>query len=216
MCSALWVFLSWVFIFGWHPPVQSQSASYGPSLNLLYVSVGIGIAIGWPLLRLSARPIPKPAMQAALDGLAIFMLLQIVVWPLRLVTSWTLSRALALDGALAAAIALTGALLALSSGDLRPRARSFAMAAMVVIALLAPISTWMFGAEHVPAFVEAISPPALLARFSAPKPLDPDAAELRVLQGAVAVAGALWVVVCLSRLLGRRAAVRQGAVDPLS
>ncbi|MFZ9881363.1 MAG: hypothetical protein ACO3QC_08180, partial [Phycisphaerales bacterium] len=178
------MFLSWVFIFGWHPPVQSQAASYGPSLNLLFVSVGIGIAVGWPLLRLSARPIPKPAMQAALDGLAIFMLLQIVVWPLRLVTSWTLARVLALDGALAAAVAITGAMLALSTGDARPRTRSIAMATMLVVAMLAPLGAWLFGAERVPTFVEAVSPPALLARFSAPKPLDPDAADVRVLQGA--------------------------------
>lgn len=216
MCAALWVFLSWILIFGWHPPVQSQSASYGPSLNLLYVSVGIGIVVGWPLLRLSGRPVPRPAMQAALDGFALFMLLQIVVWPLRLVTAWTLSRTLALDAAIAAAIAMTGALLALWAGRAEPAPRASAMATFVLLAMAAPLARWFGGLDAPPWPVESISPPALLSRFSAPKPLDPDAADFRVLETAGWVAAALWIAVPAALALRARRAVSHPNGDPLS
>lgn len=216
MCAALWTFLSWILIFGWHPPAQSQSASYGPSLNLLYVSIGIGIVVGWPLLRLSGRPVPRPAMQAALDGFAVFMLLQIVVWPLRLVTAWTLSRTLALDAALAAAIAMTGALLAMSAGSTEPKARASAMATFVLLAMAAPLARWMGALDAPPWPIESISPPALLSRFSAPKPLDPDAADFTVLRTAGWAAGILWIAVPALLAWRARRSVSHGSGDPLS
>ncbi len=50
MLSSLWVFLCWILLFGFRPPVQPQAASYGPSIQMLFLLIGVGIAIGWPLL----------------------------------------------------------------------------------------------------------------------------------------------------------------------
>jgi hypothetical protein len=93
--SALWIFIAWVTLFGFSPPVQAQSSSYGPSIQLLFATIGVGIAIAWPMLRLAGRASSVPLTQSIFDGLAILVLLQVVLWPLRLVTAWSLSRTIA-------------------------------------------------------------------------------------------------------------------------
>ncbi|MBI1303263.1 MAG: hypothetical protein GC172_05695 [Phycisphaera sp.] len=217
--AALWIFLSWVLLFGIRPPVQPQAASYGPSLEILFVSIGIGIAIGWPLLRLSARPSRAPILQAVLDALALVVLVQVVVWPLRLVTSWTLTRTLCVIGALAAAIALTAALLGAVQGARSQLRRTAGMlvaagAALVPFALavvgewFAPSADSSFGA---PGTVETeargwldsvlpVSAPALLGRFASPTPLDPPSTDLAILRTALVVAVVAWTVLLTARV----------------
>jgi hypothetical protein len=210
MLSAAWIFVCWVFLFGVHPPVQPQAASYGPSIHLLFVLMGVGIAIGWPLLRLSGRRSAVPAAQAALDAVSMFVLIQVVVWPLRLVTSWTLPRTIVVDSAIAAAIATTAALLAATQGSPRPRVRWAAMAC----AVLAVLSPWMLdalwvggGASAYGPFggfareaLEALSAPALLARFSEPATLDPTDADRTIMSRAIALAVVAWMAVAAARL----------------
>ena len=92
MLASAWVFASWLTIFGFRPPVQPQAASYGPGIQMLLLMIGVGIGVAWPLLRLSGAPSRAPLAQAAIDGVSLLVLLQVVIWPLRLVTSWTLPR----------------------------------------------------------------------------------------------------------------------------
>jgi hypothetical protein len=208
MLSAGWIFASWIALFGFHPPVQPQAASYGPSIQLLFILLGVGIAIGWPLLRLSGRPSAVPVAQAALDGVSIFVLVQVVVWPLRLVTNWTLPRTIVVDAAIAAAIATTAAVLAASQGRPRPRSRMIAMVIGVSLVLL----PWTLGALRlgppVDAFLRdtatALSAPALLGRFTAPATLDPTDADRALALRAFACSTVAWVLVVLLRLTPRR------------
>jgi len=144
MIAAIWVFLSWVLLFGIRPPIQPQTASYGPTLELLFISIGVGVAIGWPLLRLSARPSRAPIGQALFDGLALILLMQVVIWPLRLVSNWTIPRMWLILASLGAAIALTGALLAATQGSTNRATRTRAMTLAVVIAL-APLGVRLVG-----------------------------------------------------------------------
>lgn len=144
MIAAIWVFLSWVLLFGIRPPIQPQAASYGPTLELLFISIGVGVAIGWPLLRLSARPSRAPIGQALFDGMALILLMQVVIWPLRLVSNWTIPRMWLILASLGAAIALTGALLAATQGSTNRATRTRAMTLAVVIAL-APLGVRLVG-----------------------------------------------------------------------
>lgn len=218
MLASVWVFVSWILLFGFKPPVQPQASTYGPSIQMLMALCGVGIAVAWPMLRLSARPSSAPSAQAALDGVSIFMLLQVVVWPLRLVTSWTLARAIAVDGALAASIMLTSAILAMTQGSASRRTRTAAMLVCVllamlpgVVAVIANLTTDPSGMPGdpdgpLPHLIDSLSAPALVARFSEPDTLDPSAGDRILLFRAFAVAAAAWGISIATTLVQRDAA----------
>lgn len=237
MLAALWVFCSWILLFGFRPPVQPQAASYGPTLELLFALIGVGIAIGWPLLRLSARPSSAPILQPVFDALAIFVLMQVVVWPLRLVSNWTLPRTWLVVGALAVSLAVTGAILALALGSPSRRTRTHAMIASVTAALL-PIAVLIVGEAIAPTgspvFADSpralgdgswrplvewavpASAPVLLGRCAEAVPLDPNPAEWALLRTGIVVALALWTVAIIGRLRSLGRGHRPDAPDPLS
>jgi hypothetical protein len=246
MIAAIWVFLSWVLLFGLRPPIQPQAASYGPTLELLFVSIGVGVAIGWPLLRLSARPSRAPIGQALFDAMAIMLLMQVVIWPLRLVSNWTIPRMWLILASLGAAIALTGALLSASQGSTNRATRTRAMALAVAVAL-APLGVRLVGESIAPSgspifdvspssasadadspqtptpawtgLVEQLAPlsgPVLLGRASAPMPLDPSDREWAVLRRAGLIILVCWVVAVLLAARSRRAAIRPEGPVPLS
>lgn len=237
MLAALWVFTAWILLFGLRPPVQPQTASYGPTLEILFASIGVGVAIGWPLLRLSARPSSAPVLQSMLDALALMILLQVVVWPLRLVSSWTLPRTWMIVGAICVAVLLSGAVLAMTSSAQRRRTRTNAMIACVALAVL-PVGVALVGEMIAPTgspdfaespategagtwraateFLVPFSAPVLLSRCAEAVPLDPTAAEwglLRLGGGACAVA---WVAAIGLRALARKLPLRPEGADPLS
>ena len=199
--ASLWIFFGWLLLFGPHPPVQPQVASYGPPIQMLMMMIGVGIGIGWPLLRLTGQPSAMPAAQAALDGLSIFVLLQVVVWPLRLVTSWTLARAISLDAAIAASITLTAALLALTQGCRSAKARTLAMVVFVALSVAPGVGAAFAGDPlarpgddgPVRRLLVAGSSPALLVRCSEPITLDPSQSDREVLFRAFALASAGWL-----------------------
>ena len=213
--SALWIFTAWASLFGFSPPVQAQSSSYGPSIQLLFATIGVGIAIAWPMLRLAGRASSVPLTQSIFDGLAILVLLQVVLWPLRLVTAWSLDRTIALDAMLAMTIVSTGALLSLASASTRARTRSFAMFVLVVIALGPPIFTATIGlAAHAffnidletPYALSAASAPAALAEFSAPRPLDTTIEDAILVRHAAVHAAVAVALACVAAVLrGERA-----------
>jgi hypothetical protein len=149
-----------------------------------------------------------PVAQAALDGVSIFVLVQVVVWPLRLVTNWTLPRTIVVDAAIAAAIAISAAVLAAAQGRRGPRCRMIAMGVGVCLVLL----PWILGALRlgppIDAFLRetatALSAPALLGRFSGPATLDPTDADRALVLRACACSMLAWAVVFLLRLSPRR------------
>lgn len=170
MVAAIWVFVTWVLLFGIRPPIQPQAASYGPTLELLFASIGVGLSIGWPLLRLSSRPSASPVLQALFDGFALLVLLQVVIWPLRLVSSWTIPRMWFIVGALTAATMISAAILAAAQGSHHRRVRTMAMVLAAVLALLPLGSRIAF---------EWIAPPASDATTSTfdPAPARGDSAQ---------------------------------------
>ena len=236
MLAALWVFCTWILLFGLRPPVQPQTASYGPTLEILFASIGAGIAIGWPLLRLSARPSSAPVLQSAFDALALAILLQVVVWPLRLVSNWTLPRTWMIVAALCVSIAFSGALLGLATGSTHRRTRTWAMAACVLLAAmpilvaivgegLAPTGSPVFGGgstvsrESWRAYAEFLVPtsaPVLLGRCAEAVPLDPAPSEWNLIRLGGTACAALWVAAIVRSRFTRRIPLRPAAADPLS
>ncbi len=191
MLTALWVFVSWIWLFGFSPPLQAQASSYSPSIRLLFASIGVGIGVAWPLLRLSGRASRAPCMQSTYDALAVLVILQVVLWPLRLVTSWTLTRALVLDGALACSIASIASVLALTNGLQRERTRSIVMSALCVVALV-PGAWIVCAGGDAPPLATALSAPKLLAFLADATPLDPQEREWNLV-GLACASAIFWL-----------------------
>ncbi|MHC5025110.1 MAG: hypothetical protein ACYTGG_14600, partial [Planctomycetota bacterium] len=98
--SSLWLIGSWGLSIGLRRPVEPSSASYTPGVRMMLLCVAIGIMIAWPLLRLSQRSTPRPLAQTLLDLTVLAALIQVVIWPLRLVTPWSPQRTAAVDATL--------------------------------------------------------------------------------------------------------------------
>lgn len=197
--AAAWIFLGWIIIFGWKPPVQPQAASYADGLQLLFAMIAVGTSVLWPLVRLSGRPSSAPIMQALFDAFAILVLLQVVVWPLRLVSNWTVERSIAIDCGLAATLFTTAAILGIAQGRPGSRPRTIAMAVVVVLASIPPLVERAGSADGALSPLAALSGPLLLGRLAGPNPLDPSAAEWALLKAAAALVGAAWATAVVLR-----------------
>jgi len=136
--ASLWLVGSWLITIGLRTPIQPVSASYTPSVRMMLLCVMIGLMIGWPLLRLSQRTVAHPVGQTLLDLVVLLALTQVVVWPLRLVTPWSITRTAAIDLTMMSWVVLAGAIVASAVGSDRAGVRSLAMLACLGLCLLGP------------------------------------------------------------------------------
>ena len=141
--ASIWLIGSWIIAIGVRAPVQPSSASYTPGVRLMLLCVTTGLMIGWPLLRLSQHCAIYPMRQTMLDLLVLLGLVQVVIWPLRLVTSWTAMRTAAIDATLAGWVLLAGAVIASAIGTDRKGPRMLAMAACLAMCVLGPALAWV-------------------------------------------------------------------------
>lgn len=137
--ASAWIAASWLLLVGPTPPLQPTSLSYTPAIRMMVQSMLVLTVIAWPLVRLSCTPRPRPVLSAALDTIAIVVFWQIMLWPMRLVTTWPVGRVLVVDAEAVAASLLVGGLVAWATATARGRTAA-------MIALLA----WSIG---VPALV---------------------------------------------------------------
>ncbi len=141
--ASIWLIASWIIALGWRTPVQPSSACFTPGVRLMLLCVTIGVLIGWPLLRLSQSRPWYPLQQTMLDLMVLLGLVQVVIWPLRLVTNWTPFRTAAIDATLAGWLLLTGAIVAAGVTSERSGPRLLSMIACVAICLLGPALAWL-------------------------------------------------------------------------
>ena len=143
LLASIWLIGSWVGAIGLRMPVQPSAASYEPGVRLMLIGLTAGLTIAWPLLRLSQRASRVPARQVVLDLIVLLALVQVVIWPVRLVTNWPTLRTAALDATLAGWALLAGAIVASATATNRAGPRHLAMAACVGMCALAPAVTWL-------------------------------------------------------------------------
>jgi hypothetical protein len=141
--ASLWLIGSWLIAIGVRAPVQPSSASYTPGVRLMLLCVTTGMMTCWPLLRLSQSRPPYPILQTLLDLCVLVGLVQVVVWPLRLVTNWTPLRTAAIDATLIGWVMLAGALMAAAITSDRRGPRNLAMATCIAMCLLGPAMAWI-------------------------------------------------------------------------
>jgi hypothetical protein len=141
--GSLWLIGSWLLSIGVRTPIQPVSANYTPGVRTMLLCLAVGLLVAWPLLRLSQPPRTSPIGQTMLDLVSLIALVQVVVWPLRLVTPWPLSRTAAMDATLTGWLLLAGAIVASACGAARAGPRCLAMAACVSLCVLGPALTWI-------------------------------------------------------------------------
>ena len=213
MLASLWLGASWLLLIGFRPPVQAQSASYTPGVRLMLLSIAAGLVVAWPLLRLSGPIRPRPALQALLDLAVLLCLVQVVLWPLRLVTPWPTGRAAAIDLCLAGWGLAVAAVVAAGSGPGRQASigtrRTVAMTVAVALAAAAPLLVLLGGrslpfSEHpASASLAAWSPATALWSLTAAGFEPPTPAEWRLAGTGLGIALAAWLAFGLSRLVRR-------------
>jgi hypothetical protein len=139
LLASVWLVASWVLAIGLRTPIYATSAAYTPGVRLMLICLVLGLMIGWPLLRLSQPPMPFPLRQVLLDLIVLLSLVQVVLWPLRLVTTWSVSRTAAIDGTLTAWAVLAGACVASAVGLPRSGPRNLAMLGCVGMCVIGPV-----------------------------------------------------------------------------
>jgi hypothetical protein len=141
--ASLWLIGSWLVTIGVKTPIQPVSASYTPAVRMMLLCLVIGLMIGWPVLRLSQHATARPIAQTLLDLVVLLALTQVVIWPLRLVTPWTVARTAAIDATLSGWVLLTGAIVASAVGSSVNGVRTLAMVVCLGLCLLGPaLAAW--------------------------------------------------------------------------
>lgn len=141
--ASIWLIGSWVIAIGLKRPVQPSSSSYEPGVRLMLICLTTGLMIGWPLLRLSQISTRLPMRQTILDLIVLLSMVQVVLWPLRLVTTWPVERTAAIDATITGWLLIFGAVIAAAIGSDRRGPRNLAMIVCIGLCLAGPVVTWI-------------------------------------------------------------------------
>lgn len=207
--ATVWLLAAWALTVGfWPPPVQPSSSSYEPGVRLMLLSLAVGLYVAWPMLRLSQAAPSLPVHQTVLDLFVLASMLQVVLWPLQIVTRWSPTRTAAIDLTMLGWLLVVAAIVASTIGTNRRGPRTLGMLACLVLCLAGPLVRQALPAD---ADVEAIlpdllelSPLLLVHRLGDGGGAPIDLLEWRWI-GLLGLAGVLaWVAVGTSRAAARR------------
>ena len=200
--ASVWLIASWVIAIGVRAPVQPSSASYTPAVLLMMQCVTAGLMIGWPLLRLSQTRPMWPLRQTLLDLAVLLGLVQVVIWPLRLVTTWTPLRTAAIDATLAGWTALAGAMIAAAITTNRSGPRVLAMGACLGMCVLGPVLAWIAVSTGVDVLqLVGLSPFMAVKTLGGGGGSHPSEVQWRWIALLSFAAAAVWLALSASRLL---------------
>ena len=139
----IWLVATWFQSVGFEPPIYANAATYEPGVREMLLFVMLGLTIAWPLYRLSSPRSHWPVSQVVLDLVVLLSMVQVVLWPLRLVTTWTNPRTAALDATICFWTLIIGAFVALAMTSRNGAVRAATMLLCIVICFLAPITRWI-------------------------------------------------------------------------
>lgn len=170
----LWLLGSWAVTLTLDSPV--------PAVRWMVFAVFTGLAVVWPVVRLSqdTRPGGGRVWTIVIDWVCLVLIFQAVVWPLSLVAGWTWQQALWIDAAITAWSLLMGAVVALGRLFASAVARGAAMAACLLLILGAPalrtiagVGTPGQGGAGAQEWTQGLEPLTLLWRLTQ-RPVDVD------------------------------------------
>ncbi|MSR69863.1 MAG: hypothetical protein EXS17_05905 [Phycisphaerales bacterium] len=134
IAAGLWILLALFLALGTTLPLQVTPASLAPAVRVTIVTCLVGGLIAWPLVRLSQVTAVPGVLRPLIDAATLACLLQLVIWPLRLATPWTIERTVLIDlCALSSLVAVAGVVAAGCCWS-RSSVRAVAMVLCLVIA----------------------------------------------------------------------------------
>jgi len=203
--SAAWLLGSWLLTMGLQTPVQPTASSFMPGVRLMLVCISVGLTIAWPLMRLSQRPVARPIGQTLLDLVVLLMLLQVVIWPIRLVTVWSVQRTAAIDATLSGWLLVASAFVASAVGQRATGPRTLAMLVCVALSLAGPAVVWL-GVHTGQTFADLVrlSPLLVVHMLGNGGRVEPTAEQWTWIATLWGAAGVIWTAVVLTAALMRR------------
>ena len=135
----LWLMASWAINHDFNAPV--------PAARWMIFSAWVGMAVVWPTWRLSVAQGRRQAgrqswplsLSILLDWLNLNLVLQAVIWPLRLTTGWTIGQTIWLCIAIASWSLLVAAVVAWGVRTQRGGRRTAAMIVCLILLLGEPV-----------------------------------------------------------------------------
>lgn len=194
LLASLWLFCSWLGSMGVHPPLHVATSSYTPSVRIMLLSSAVGAIVAWPLVRLCAARCAAPILATWLDLAVVLGMFNMVLWPLRLVTPWPVTRMALLMSIVCLWIVAIGGIVATARGSGRGWVRALAM--MLVLACsLGAITARMIGVPGMPEFPSSLGGPveAILA-VTTSGGAPPTVSERGALEIAASAALLAWAV----------------------
>ncbi|MEO1128554.1 MAG: hypothetical protein AAFX05_02475 [Planctomycetota bacterium] len=182
------------------PPALEQ---YRYGCRAMVIMIAIGTVILWPATRLSQAPPRRPARAALIDMLVLLGPVQVVIWPMPVLTWWSFEMTAGLVAVVASWTALSCALVALGSGSRSMLLRSMLMLLCMVAVLTGPLLMFMsVSADPTPRWLSLLSPiTALWAIAEAPGSRGgaPSGGEWWLIAAPAIVGAVLWIAAAMRR-----------------
>ncbi|MFO0963448.1 MAG: hypothetical protein U0625_11170 [Phycisphaerales bacterium] len=113
--ALVWTVAAFAATVGLRVPIQPTSTSYTPGVRTLLTLLAMGGCLLWPLGRLATMQGAWSLRRIALDLATLLVVLQVVLWPMQLVTYWPPARGAALDLAISGWIVASAGVIALGA-----------------------------------------------------------------------------------------------------
>lgn len=131
--ALVWIAVAFAATVGTRVPIQPTSSSYTPGVRTLLELMAIGGVTLWPIGRLAtARGVWSPG-RVALDLVTLLVVLQVVLWPMQLVTYWPPLRGAAMDIMISGWLAAAGGVLACGLGSSGWRRTAWGLAWLLLV-----------------------------------------------------------------------------------
>jgi hypothetical protein len=117
---------------------RAAAEAFVPMVRGMLMSLAAGLMLIWPAWRLTFSSSEAAGRETTIDWAALWLVAQVVVWPVRLLADFSLGRLLAMD----AAIAIWGAAAALAVWLGRRSESSIARAAAMITCAILAVGAW--------------------------------------------------------------------------
>lgn len=97
-----WLLVSWAINLALDGPVNVTHDTMLPAVRWLLMSAIVGIALIWPVCRLTQSDVRYPAVRAISDLIVLLLVFQVVLWPLRILVEWSTAQTMTINLAIAA------------------------------------------------------------------------------------------------------------------
>ena len=181
-------------------PLNAVSDDHAEGLRLFSVTLMLGITIAWPMARLLLQRFTAPIRQTALDCIVLICSVEVTLWPLRLLSEWSVDRTLSITNIIAGWILLVGAFIALAAGSRSWPPRILVLVTVMVMTVCTPLLTTGEGLHwwspiDITLGASTIDPARLFG-------MSPWPGRSAVAQLVLAASGA-WIIVFGARILTR-------------